>query len=85
MENFGEFHGHLVFFVAILVYFCGHVCVYFPVLVCCTKKNLATLVSNVNHYFFDLLTVLESVFVLRLQALFGFAYFRPDQTFFAGF
>jgi hypothetical protein len=32
---FGEFHGHLVYFKGYLVFF--------PVLVCCTKKNLATL------------------------------------------
>jgi hypothetical protein len=35
VENFGIFYGHLV---------------YFPVLVCCTKKNLANLVGFVNQF-----------------------------------
>jgi hypothetical protein len=34
---FGIFYGHLVYFAII--------CYFFPVLVCCTKKNLATLLT----------------------------------------
>jgi hypothetical protein len=36
--HFGKFNGHLVYVVAMLVYF--------PVLVCCTKANLATLPTS---------------------------------------
>jgi hypothetical protein len=39
-----DFGGHLVYFPAIGI-FCGH-SVFFPVLICCTKKNLATLIVN---------------------------------------
>jgi hypothetical protein len=35
MEDVGRFYGHLIYFVALWYIF--------PVLVCCTKKNLATL------------------------------------------
>jgi hypothetical protein len=49
----GKFYGHLVYFVAILVYFMAFWCVYFmviwyifPVLVRCAKKNLATLLLS---------------------------------------
>jgi hypothetical protein len=54
---FGIFYGHLVNFVVILVYFMPFGIFYaiwyilwsfwyiFPVLVCCTKQNLATLVQ----------------------------------------
>jgi hypothetical protein len=38
MEDVGIFYGHLAYFVAIWYIF--------PVLVCCTKKNLATLVET---------------------------------------
>jgi hypothetical protein len=46
MENLGKFYDHLVYFTAIgnillpFGIFCGHLV---PVLVSCTKKNLATL------------------------------------------
>jgi hypothetical protein len=45
----GKFNGHLVDFTAISYIFCpsgifcGHFGIFFPVLVCCTKINLATL------------------------------------------
>jgi hypothetical protein len=48
MEDFGMFYGHLVYFTAIW-YISGlfgifqSYLVYFPILVNCTKKNLATL------------------------------------------
>jgi hypothetical protein len=38
LQSNGIFHGHLVHFVVILVYF--------PVLVCCSEKNLATLLAS---------------------------------------
>jgi hypothetical protein len=58
MEDVGIFYGHLVYFIAIknifgnLVNFMviWHI---FPILVCCTKKNLATLVrafSVMSHF-----------------------------------
>jgi hypothetical protein len=53
MENDGIFYVHLVNFTAIgnilwpFGVFCGHLVLFFPVLVCCTKKNLATLVDDV--------------------------------------
>jgi hypothetical protein len=43
MVDVGIFYGHLAYFVAIWYIF-GNLYV-FPVLVCCTKKNLATLVQ----------------------------------------
>jgi hypothetical protein len=47
MEDVGLFYGYLVYFTAIwyMYVFRGHL-VNFPVLVCCTKKNLATLVQR---------------------------------------
>jgi hypothetical protein len=44
VRPFGILCGHLVHFMAILYTF-GHL-VHFPVLVNCTKKNLATLISS---------------------------------------
>jgi hypothetical protein len=50
MENAGIFYAYLVYFIAIgnilwpFGIFCGHL-VFSPVLVCCAKKNLATLCS----------------------------------------
>jgi hypothetical protein len=56
MEDVGTFYDHLVYFAAICYtlwpfgIFCGNLVYFmviwyiFPVLVCCTKKNLATLV-----------------------------------------
>jgi hypothetical protein len=41
LRPFGKFYGYLEFF--------GHFDIYFPVLVCCTKKNLATLEDNSGH------------------------------------
>jgi hypothetical protein len=40
LPPFGVFYGNVVYLVVILVY------VYIPVLVCCTKKNLAALFLN---------------------------------------
>jgi hypothetical protein len=51
MEDVGIFYGHLVYFIAIwyilwqIGTFFRHL-VYFSVLVCCTKKNLATLING---------------------------------------
>jgi hypothetical protein len=48
MEDVGKFYGHLVYFASIWYIlwpfgiFYGYL-VLFPVLVCCTKNNLATL------------------------------------------
>jgi hypothetical protein len=61
MEDVGIFYGHFVYFMATLSFlrpngkhilipfgtFCGHFGILIPVLVCCTKKNLATLASDV--------------------------------------
>jgi hypothetical protein len=51
MEKFGIFYGHLVFlklFVELHILpfgiFCVHSLHFFTILVCCAKKNLATLV-----------------------------------------
>jgi hypothetical protein len=54
MEDVGLFYGHLVYFTAICYtyVFCGHlkhfmvIWYIFPILVCCTKKNLATLTRS---------------------------------------
>jgi hypothetical protein len=49
LEDVGKFYGHLVYFTAILVYFVAiwyslwFFGLFFPVLVCCTRQNLATL------------------------------------------
>jgi hypothetical protein len=56
MKDVGIFYGHLVHFTAISYIlwpfgvfcghfgvFCGHFDIFFPILVCRTKKNLATL------------------------------------------
>jgi hypothetical protein len=47
MENVGLFYGHLVYCVTIwyILWLCGK---FSAVLVCCTKKNLATLAPTVN-------------------------------------
>jgi hypothetical protein len=57
--HFGIFCGHLVYFVVIwdslwsFGIFCGHLVYFvviwyiFPLLVCCTKKNLATLLCGI--------------------------------------
>jgi hypothetical protein len=51
MNDVVKFSGHSVYFTAIsynlwpFFIFCGHFGIFFPVLVCCTKKNLATLIS----------------------------------------
>jgi hypothetical protein len=42
--HLGIFCGHLGIFCGHLGIFCGHL-VYFSILVCCTKKNLATLLE----------------------------------------
>jgi hypothetical protein len=52
MEDVGILYGHLVYFTAIWYILCtfglfySHLVYFFPVLVCCTKKNLATLTSG---------------------------------------
>jgi hypothetical protein len=55
MEKFGIFYGHLhrvfyhlVAYMAIWFKACGHL-VFFPVLVCFTKQNLATPLGNRCH------------------------------------
>jgi hypothetical protein len=53
MEDDGIFYGHMVNFVAIWYIlwlfglFCGHFGIFSPVLVCCSTKNLATLVCGI--------------------------------------
>jgi hypothetical protein len=57
MKDVGKFYGHFVYFTAIWYIlwsfwyillsfgiFCGHFGIFFPVLVCCTKYNLATVI-----------------------------------------
>jgi hypothetical protein len=63
-----KFYGHFVYFTAIWYIlgqfgiFCGYFGI-FPVLVCCTKKNLATLCFNeINLYFWSIVGIL---FVLQ--------------------
>jgi hypothetical protein len=46
MENVGILYGQLVYFVAIWYIFYGYLAYIFPILVLCTKKNLATLLLN---------------------------------------
>jgi hypothetical protein len=41
-----QFSVYFGIFIAIC-YFCGHFDIFFAILVCCTKKNLATLVVSV--------------------------------------
>jgi hypothetical protein len=51
MEDVGIFYGHSVYFMAIWYIlwlfgiFYGYLVYFSPVLVCCTEKNLATLVQ----------------------------------------
>jgi glucose-6-phosphate-specific signal transduction histidine kinase len=47
MENVGIFYGHLVSFKAIW-YILWSFGIYFPVLVCCSKKNLTTLIFSLG-------------------------------------
>jgi hypothetical protein len=48
MKDIGTFYGHFIYFHLVCMY-CGHLVYFmvirniFPVLVCCTRKNLATL------------------------------------------
>jgi hypothetical protein len=57
MKDVGKFYVNLVFFTAIsyIVWpfgiFCGNFGNYFPVLVCCTTKNLATLLCTWGQFF----------------------------------
>jgi hypothetical protein len=44
LRPFVIFYGHLLFFYGHLVYF-WRFGIFFPVLVCCTETNLATLIS----------------------------------------
>jgi hypothetical protein len=66
-EVVGIFYGHLVYFTAPLVYFVTFwyilwlFGVFFPFLVCCTKKNLATLVNT--HQIFRCLHQSQPVYV----------------------
>jgi hypothetical protein len=45
---FGMFYGHGVFLMAIW-YICWPFGIFFPVLVCCNKKNLATLLVTARR------------------------------------
>jgi hypothetical protein len=45
---FGIFYGHLVYFMAIW-YILWQLGIFFPVLECCTLKNLATVLSLPTH------------------------------------
>jgi hypothetical protein len=47
MEYVDKFYGHLVYFAAIW-YILWSSGIFFPVLVCCSKKNLATLLPIAN-------------------------------------
>jgi hypothetical protein len=51
MENVGIFYVHLVYFTAIRNILFPFVVIWYilPVLVCCTKKNLATLFRTVSR------------------------------------
>jgi hypothetical protein len=57
MEDIGIFYDHLVYFSAIgnilwpFGMFCGHLEYFFPVLVFCAKKNLATQVYRPEQSF----------------------------------
>jgi hypothetical protein len=44
LEDFGVFYGHLIYIVYCYLEYFVVIWYIFPVLVCCTKKNLATLV-----------------------------------------
>jgi hypothetical protein len=44
LRHFGIFSGNLVYFM-VLWYILWSFGIFFPVLVCCTKKNMATLIS----------------------------------------
>jgi hypothetical protein len=55
MKNYSIVNGHLVFLYVAIRYmlwpfgtFCGHSLKFFPVLVYCTKKDLATLIMTKN-------------------------------------
>jgi hypothetical protein len=49
MEDVGMFYGRLVYFTAMWYTYCVAIWYTFTVLVCCTKKNLATLLHmNTN-------------------------------------
>jgi hypothetical protein len=54
MENLGIFYGHLVYFMSnwyflwLFWIFCGLFRIFSPVLVCCAKKNLATLLRSLT-------------------------------------
>jgi hypothetical protein len=56
MKDFGIFYGPLIYFTTILYIlwtfgiFCGNLA-YFPGLICCIKKNLATLLDNRGQFF----------------------------------
>jgi hypothetical protein len=46
LRPFGLFYGHLVYFLPFDIIYGLMVGIFFPVLVCCTNKNLATLVKS---------------------------------------
>jgi hypothetical protein len=68
MEDVDTFYEHLVYFVAIFVYFIV-IWYIFPVLVCCTKKNLATLISKrqINNETF--LAVVQSEILFQVTGV----------------
>jgi hypothetical protein len=58
MKDVGKFYGHLVYFTNIwyvyfvlIWYICWSFGIFFPVLVCCNKKNLAALVGSEKMQF----------------------------------
>jgi hypothetical protein len=55
MEDDGIFYGHLVHF-TVFCYILWTFGIFFPILVFCTKKNLATLPESPGENFLDLLT-----------------------------
>jgi hypothetical protein len=74
--SFGIFCGHLVYF-EVIWYILGSFGIFFPVLVSCTKKNLATLIgsSYVFVYFIVAVTVLtrwpwQSICMLKTRFIY---------------
>jgi hypothetical protein len=73
MEDVGILYVHLVYFTAIgnithiaIWYILWSFGIFFPVLVCCTKKNLATLhVPSKLERFFQSTYVDEHIFVFK--------------------
>jgi hypothetical protein len=69
MDDVGIFYSQLVYFVAIRYILCEFG-IFFPVLLCCTKENLATLLNRIKLEGFKIETFLSNFLSFSIRNLF---------------